>query len=231
TPIEIYNHPANMFVATFIGSPSMNLLKATYNKGVITFAQGRKIELTPDFDQAFKKFYQEELVSLKTQFNQFDNDFIERNNYIKQIETIKEKITLEPQHLEKHIKQLNQLEKELKSCEEASQQRQFLINAIDKLSQINTNKDVEVIFGIRPEDIYQSNRVLTDEAISQEFEMSVSVAELLGHEYYCHSDFEDGEIVSKIHARTIVDSGDILKLVFDISKIHLFDVTTQKLIK
>lgn len=231
TPIEIYNHPANMFVATFIGSPSMNLLKATYNKGVITFAQGRKIELTPDFDQAFKKFYQEELVSLKTQFNQFDNDFIERNNYIKQIETIKEKITLEPQHLEKHTKQLNQLEKELKSCEEASQQRQFLINAIDKLSQINTNKDVEVIFGIRPEDIYQSNRVLTDEAISQEFEMSVSVAELLGHEYYCHSDFEDGEIVSKIHARTIVDSGDILKLVFDISKIHLFDVTTQKLIK
>lgn len=231
TPIEIYNHPANMFVATFIGSPSMNLLKATYNKGVITFAQGRKIELTPDFDQAFKKFYQEELVSLKNQFNQFDNDFIERNNYIKQIETIKEKITLEPQRLEKHTKQLNQLEKELKSCEEASQQRQFLINAIDKLSQINTNKDVEVIFGIRPEDIYQSNRVLTDEAISQEFEMSVSVAELLGHEYYCHSDFEDGEIVSKIHARTIVDSGDILKLVFDISKIHLFDVTTQKLIK
>lgn len=231
TPIEIYNHPANMFVATFIGSPSMNLLKATYNKGVITFAQGRKIELTPDFDQAFKKFYQEELVSLKNQFNQFDNDFIERNNYIKQIETIKEKITLEPQHLEKHTKQLNQLEKELKSCEEASQQRQFLINAIDKLSQINTSKDVEVIFGIRPEDIYQSNRVLTDEAISQEFEMSVSVAELLGHEYYCHSDFEDGEIVSKIHARTIVDSGDILKLVFDISKIHLFDVTTQKLIK
>jgi ABC-type sugar transport system ATPase subunit len=231
TPIEIYNHPANMFVATFIGSPSMNLLKATYNKGVITFAQGRKIELTPDFDQAFKKFYQEELVSLKNQFNQFDNDFIERNNYIKQIETIKEKITLEPQRLEKHTKQLNQLEKELKSCEEASQQRQFLINAIDKLSQINTSKDVEVIFGIRPEDIYQSNRVLTDEAISQEFEMSVSVAELLGHEYYCHSDFEDGEIVSKIHARTIVDSGDILKLVFDISKIHLFDVTTQKLIK
>lgn len=29
-PIEIYNYPENPFVATFIGSPSMNLKKATY---------------------------------------------------------------------------------------------------------------------------------------------------------------------------------------------------------
>ena len=35
SPIEIYNHPANLFVATFIGSPSMNILRATYKKGVV----------------------------------------------------------------------------------------------------------------------------------------------------------------------------------------------------
>lgn len=29
TPAEIYNHPANMFVADFMGSPSMNLIPAT----------------------------------------------------------------------------------------------------------------------------------------------------------------------------------------------------------
>ena len=29
TPAEIYNHPANMFVADFMGSPAMNLLPAT----------------------------------------------------------------------------------------------------------------------------------------------------------------------------------------------------------
>ena len=28
-PLELYNHPANKFVATFIGSPSMNILQAT----------------------------------------------------------------------------------------------------------------------------------------------------------------------------------------------------------
>ena len=30
TPKQIYNKPANLFVAGFIGSPSMNFLKASY---------------------------------------------------------------------------------------------------------------------------------------------------------------------------------------------------------
>jgi multiple sugar transport system ATP-binding protein len=31
TPLELYDHPANTFVATFIGSPSMNLIRAEIN--------------------------------------------------------------------------------------------------------------------------------------------------------------------------------------------------------
>ena len=34
TPIELYERPATTFVATFIGSPSMNLLKPTENSGI-----------------------------------------------------------------------------------------------------------------------------------------------------------------------------------------------------
>lgn len=45
TPIEIYNHPANLFVAGFIGSPAMNFLKADYKKGTITLQDGSKVEL------------------------------------------------------------------------------------------------------------------------------------------------------------------------------------------
>ena len=33
TPLELYDHPDNMFVAAFIGSPSMNLLKGTIRAG------------------------------------------------------------------------------------------------------------------------------------------------------------------------------------------------------
>ena len=43
SPIEIYNNPANLFVATFIGSPSMNILKATYENGAVTTSDGHVI--------------------------------------------------------------------------------------------------------------------------------------------------------------------------------------------
>jgi len=33
TPLELYDHPANEFVATFIGAPSMNLLSAELSNG------------------------------------------------------------------------------------------------------------------------------------------------------------------------------------------------------
>lgn len=36
TPLELYDHPANEFVATFIGAPSMNLLDANISDGKVT---------------------------------------------------------------------------------------------------------------------------------------------------------------------------------------------------
>ena len=35
TPMELYNHPNNLFVAGFIGSPAMNFLPATVEDGVV----------------------------------------------------------------------------------------------------------------------------------------------------------------------------------------------------
>lgn len=34
TPAEVYHNPANLFVANFIGSPGMNLIKGKYRDGV-----------------------------------------------------------------------------------------------------------------------------------------------------------------------------------------------------
>lgn len=47
TPIEIYNHPANLFVAGFIGSPAMNFLRVKFNPktGVATTSDGHKIHV------------------------------------------------------------------------------------------------------------------------------------------------------------------------------------------
>ncbi|WP_426450583.1 ABC transporter ATP-binding protein [Paenibacillus sp. S-38] len=48
TPEEIYNYPKNMFVAGFIGSPSMNFVSGTFaeqNGGVYFKAQGLNVEV------------------------------------------------------------------------------------------------------------------------------------------------------------------------------------------
>jgi multiple sugar transport system ATP-binding protein len=39
TPLELYDNPANEFVATFIGAPSMNLLAADLSGGVVTVGE------------------------------------------------------------------------------------------------------------------------------------------------------------------------------------------------
>jgi multiple sugar transport system ATP-binding protein len=47
TPPEVYRHPANLFVAGFVGSPSMNLLPGVQESGVFR-RTGLCIELTSD---------------------------------------------------------------------------------------------------------------------------------------------------------------------------------------
>ena len=45
SPIEIYNNPANKFVAGFIGSPSMNFFDVEYHNGVVKFSSGQELKL------------------------------------------------------------------------------------------------------------------------------------------------------------------------------------------
>ena len=45
SPLDVYDRPNNLFVASFIGSPSMNLIKGTVSKGNMITADGSKIKL------------------------------------------------------------------------------------------------------------------------------------------------------------------------------------------
>jgi multiple sugar transport system ATP-binding protein len=44
-PLEVYDRPDNLFVASFIGSPSMNLIKGAVSKGKLVAGDGSKIDL------------------------------------------------------------------------------------------------------------------------------------------------------------------------------------------
>lgn len=46
TPIEVYQHPASVFVATFIGSPAMNIIPIRAEKGKMTLPDGSQFTLS-----------------------------------------------------------------------------------------------------------------------------------------------------------------------------------------
>ena len=57
TPQEVFNHPANLFVAGFIGTPQMNFFDATLSKKgdkYVATVQGKDFELPADKQEALK---------------------------------------------------------------------------------------------------------------------------------------------------------------------------------
>ena len=60
-PKEIYNHPANMFVAGFIGSPAMNFLKGTYTNGTFTVGN-TSIQVPTQYHEVMKPYDHKEVV-------------------------------------------------------------------------------------------------------------------------------------------------------------------------
>lgn len=59
TPFEVYNHPSDVFVASFIGSPSMNFYDVKYSNGRITNDSGLNLPVAvPDKKMLDKKGYE-----------------------------------------------------------------------------------------------------------------------------------------------------------------------------
>lgn len=55
TPEEVYNHPDNVFVAGFIGSPAANFLNVTYNNGYVTDPSGIKLKVNKPHQDLLEK--------------------------------------------------------------------------------------------------------------------------------------------------------------------------------
>ena len=74
TPQEIYNNPKNIFVATFIGAPAMNIVDGTYDNGKLVFDNGYSITLSDEFVENHKRFYIDKITQLNRMLAQ--DDFI-----------------------------------------------------------------------------------------------------------------------------------------------------------
>jgi multiple sugar transport system ATP-binding protein len=90
-----------------------------------------------------------------------------------------------------------------------------------------------VTFGIRPEDVYDSEEMvnkLKDKYPDGVFESTVRVYELLGAEVFLYFDLEEFSITARVDPRTTARPGDNIKFAFDTEKIHVFDKDTEETI-
>lgn len=222
TPREIYNNPANVFVATFIGSPSMNLYDVQFKDGTITFEDGDSIKLDKETKDKVEKFYKDGLVAYKKELEDLLAKFIERNALLEKIEAAKQA------GKEDDVKHLNE---QLEYVEKSNERLNYLKDAIAKYEELIAKNEYDVIFGIRPEDIHDASVSEKQYPYSHKIDSEVQVAELLGHEYFIHTNYNNKDLISKIRSVNVLAKGDKIKLLLDLSKAHIFDRVSQDTIK
>ena len=209
TPLEIYLHPANQFVASFLGSPSMNFMEAIFdNKSKsIIFKDGTKYKLEKNQIDHIYSYYEKEKEQLEKTIPSFleflkneENNKQNKKSLFKKKEETKD-VTLDPDYLK-------------------------LVEHLENIKKILTKDSTfEIMFGIRPEDIIQ-----VSEEDKNSFSSEVILVELLGKQYYVHFQYGGQEILSSIISEHLLSAGDKINLKIINKNIHLFDFLTGKTI-
>ena len=61
--------------------------------------------------------------------------------------------------------------------------------------------------------------------------LPLTIAELLGNEYYAHVDFAGKDVIAKVPAELNLEKGQKINLVFNLDKYSLFDKVSGNNIK
>ena len=201
TPEEVYKRPINMFVAGFIGSPSMNFLKVTYDNGEVKVCDGLTIKLDEEQVAKHDRYYA----------NLIEKAYSKRDERLAQIEennkkqaTAKKPKLINPDE----DPELVRLNEQVENCEKAKEHQPH-----------------SLILGIRPEDIYIKGDT-SDAKVSSFINLECDLSELLGHERIVYAFINEDKVIIKINAKREIKQGDNAEYCFDLDAIHLFDEET-----
>ena len=213
TPVEVYDDPANIFVAGFIGSPAMNFIKASYKRGYLSINvikdeesnnllskesvfKDINIKLNRKDNEAMKKFaviYREKLIK-------------EAEDAVGKLKELRAKDSKSDKHIEEDI-----LKYELKHKQ-----------ITNELEEINKSGAIEVTLGARPETIFTGkDKKNTNPSIA--IESACDFAELLGSELIIYTYVNGQRIIIKTGNDKKVNQGDKVNFYFNTDKLYLFE--------
>ena len=225
-PKVIYNHPANTFVATFIGSPAMNIVEGVFYRDHIDLDGVVSIKVNKEMLKAHDDFYLGEIEDANRRIDGIIETLkmIEEENPMKvKKDNAEETSTEEAEPAEKDA-----LQQAIDSDPEIKRLRE---NVEHYENCLNTKEGHLILFGIRPEDIIEKASSVLIKNKSDSMKLEVSIAELLGNEYYAHLNFNDTDVIAKVNAELNVEKGQVLDLVFNLDKYSLFDKVNGRNIK
>ncbi|ADD03023.1 ABC transporter related protein [Thermoanaerobacter mathranii subsp. mathranii str. A3] len=84
----------------------------------------------------------------------------------------------------------------------------------------------EIVLGIRPEDLHDE-QVFLEAYPEAVVEAKVEVTELMGPETFLYLDVNGVSLTARVDPRTRAKAGDVIKIGFDINKLHMFDKETE----
>lgn len=108
--------------------------------------------------------------------------------------------------------------------------KMFELETTDRIKKIIKDSDLagrEVVIGIRPEDLEDSN-FIPDTSKANTITANVEVTEPMGAEIYLYIDIEGVLITARVNPRSKYRSGEKATLRVDTDKIHIFGKDTEK---
>ena len=204
TPREIYSNPSNIFVATFIGAPAMNILHGEYDNGVIRLSNGFEMDFGEplikkhdDFYEGLLKKYQADKEEIEFDINDIHKD-MDDPSYKKKMNSLK--------------KELAQYEEKLEKC----------IKQIEITKECLSSKKHYLLVGIRPEDIYPVNDN-GNASPSKPITVVCNTQELLGRELIIYGKINEDKIIIKTNYSYNIQNDQPSDYCFDLDKVIFFD--------
>ena len=215
TPKEIYNHPANMFVAGFIGAPATNMLLANYDNGKVILKNNIVIKLTKEQNKQYNDSLLKEIELL--------------SNNIKEIEEENRILSLPKKEQTGKLYKSSSFRRRIPDIIKLNEEKIVALKErIKTLQDIKQNKKQELYLGVRPEDIVSKDMSKIIEHHSNLFKLFINQAELLGNEYYVHSSIDEDKVVAKVNANEETEAKTSKEFAINTDKIHLFDKESTK---
>ncbi len=230
SPEEVYNDPHNVFVARFIGSPTMNMFDVNYDREKNTIAFGNdEISLGERFVARHDAFYADkegELVAMQAGFDEKAREkLLKLLSVTGESKVINANKRTRKSIIERIKEKFGKAENE---DERYADEKRVLAEKLDEIRGCASCNHT-LIVGIRPERIKVEKK--RGKAKKGGFVVKPTVCELLGGEYNVHFDFCGKDMIGRIDAKHKVTIDDELTVAFEPEDLYVFDPITGDVIK